>query len=108
MKLLINFITYAHNVDLISLKKICTEDTFFYIKMVVEPLNALGDKESIVQLKDIAKSIDCKGNGDIRKCFYNDYDGEIKYFEVKLIEDYDYYGKEKIFIKIDKKYFLGE
>jgi len=102
------FVRHVHNLNIDEIKNMSTEDTRPYIKMAIESIMSLGNKESKKQLEQVASTLECSGEGKRRKCTYFD-DNEIKhFFELEFVAGFDEEGEEKLFIHIDNKYFLGE
>lgn len=102
------FVGHVKSLNIEGVKNMSTENTQFYIKILLESIVSLGDEESINQLKEILSTIDCFGDDKIRTCTYLDEDGEAQSFEIKLVEGYGNDGKVELFVDIEKKYFLGE
>ena len=102
------FIQYAYNLNIEEIKNISTEDTRFYIKMAIESVINLGNEESKKQLKQMASTLECSREDNKRKCKYIDENGNEKFFEIQLIEQYNHMGQKQMLIDIDKKYFLGD
>jgi len=102
------FIGHAQNLHIDELKNMSTEDTRFYIKMFMESLVSLGDEKSISQLKEVASTLECSGEDKNRKCTFFDENGKKQSFEIVLVEGYDDESEERLYVDIDKKYFLGD
>jgi hypothetical protein len=102
-----DFISHVRSLNVEKIKNMSTEDTKFYIKMSIEPIVSLGDEASIKQLKQIASTLECSENSDTCRCSYLDTNRKKQFFEIEFVTGYDKEGEKKLFIDIDKKYFLG-
>jgi len=81
---------FANNMQIDSLKKNCTKDTNFFLKIAVDPILNMGNNDSKETMIKIFKSVDFEKENNLWKCKYLDNDGKLKYMKASIIEKFDY------------------
>ena len=107
-QVILNFVNHARSLNIDELKDLCTEETRFLIKVMIEPVVRLGDDNAVDQLKHIVSTLECSEFGSNYKCSYINDTGNEHIFYIHLIQDYNTSGEKKLLVNIDKKYFFGQ